>query len=89
MKKTDEQVNKTAYRASLSQYGSVHHEEYESTANGFIMGYNDAVNDMELENDRLKLQIVKDEVRSQKSVVDWFWVGLIIGVFLTTLFFVL
>ncbi len=45
--KTDEQVNKEAYRASLSQYGSVHHDEYESTANGFIMGYNDAVNDIE------------------------------------------
>lgn len=53
MRKTDEQVNNTAYMASFAQYGDVRHEEYESTANGFIMGYNDAVNDMQLENEIL------------------------------------
>lgn len=41
------------------------------------------------ENEQLKSKLQDEQIRSQKSVVDWFWVGLIIGVFLTTLFFVL
>lgn len=89
MKKTAEQVNREAYVASFSQYQDEHHEEYESTANGFIMGYNDAVGDMIIDIDRLETKLYEEKVRGEKSALDWFWVGLIIGVFMTTLFFVL
>jgi len=47
MKKTDDEINKAAYDAALSQYGSDHHEEFISTVNGFIMGYNEAIKDVD------------------------------------------
>ena len=43
---TDEQVNSQAHSAALSQYGTEDHEEYVSTVNGFIMGFNEAIKEL-------------------------------------------
>lgn len=49
MKPTDEEVNQLARDTAIGQYGSDDHEEYESTVNGFIMGFNDAISQMQPE----------------------------------------
>jgi len=54
MKVTDDEVNNMAREAALSQYGTDTHAEYESTANGYIMWFNDAISQMQPELITLK-----------------------------------
>lgn len=61
----EEQVNRKAYKASLSQYGSTDHEEYASTANGFIMGYNEAMRDF-----AKKFKACKDIPDEIRQIID-------------------
>lgn len=64
-------------------------KSYEANTGGIANLKLKEIEELYWENEELKNKLEREQIRGQKSVVDWFWVGLIIGVFLTTLFFVL